>query len=285
VSAIPALPSVPAGNRAATGDAIFGYVLVGVDTTPESVIAAAQAKCLSAPGGYFEVLAVAETHLAVHAGFNARHAADELVAATREELEFVRELAEPDQVRFVAGSIAAALVAEAKRQSATLIALGTARHRRLTARLFGGADLPLLREAPCSVLVARAGWGVRKPRRILVGVDGSAEATGAEEAARALASRLDCELTPVIALGGKPVEHALLRAERKEALLDPRSAVDALISAPEDSLVILGSHAPFSPRGVSAHVAHEAACSVLVVKHDTATGSRADAQEGETASR
>jgi nucleotide-binding universal stress UspA family protein len=266
---VPATPFVPAGSRAAAGDPIFGYVLVGVDTTPESVIAAAQARCLCGPDGFLEVLAVAETHLAAQAGFNAPHAADELIAATREELACVRELVEPDSVRFVAGSIAGALVAEAKRQSATLVVLGAARHRRLTARVFGGPDMPLLRQAPCSVLVARAGWGARRPHRILVGVDGSAEATAAEEAARALAARLACELTPVIALGGTPADHVLLRAERDNALLDPRPAVEALSSAPEDSLVVVGSRAPHDPRSMSAHVAHEAVCSVLVVKHDT----------------
>lgn len=269
---MPATPSVPEGSRATAGDPIFGYVLVGVDTTPESVIAATQAACLRGPGGYLEVLAIAETHLAAQAGFNAPHAAQELVAATREELECVRELIQPDSFRFVAGSIPQALVAEAKLRSATLVVLGAARHRRLTARLFGGADMPLLRDAPCSVLVARPGWGARRPRRILVGVDGSPEAAAAEEAARVLAARLECELTRVIALGGKAVDHALLRAEREDALLDPRPPVEALATAPEDSLVVVGSRAAGGPGRVSAHVAHEASCSVLVVRHESATG-------------
>jgi nucleotide-binding universal stress UspA family protein len=261
-----ATPS-PTANRATAGDPIFGYVLVGVDPTPTSVVAAAQARCLCAPDGYLEVLAIAETHLAAHAGFNAPHARDELVAATRDELESVRRLVEPDSFRLVAGSIAEALVAEAKLQSATLVVLGASRHRRLTARLFDGPDMPLLRHAPCSVLVARPGWGGRKPRRILVGVDGSPEATAAEQAARALAARRECELTPVIALGGKPVENALLRARRDDALLDPRTAFEALSTAPEDSLVVLGSRAAGRPGRVTAHVAHEASCSVLVVRH------------------
>jgi nucleotide-binding universal stress UspA family protein len=265
---MPATP--PVGIPTAGGDAIFGYVLVSVDTTPESVIAASQARCLCAPGGYLEVLAFTETHLASQAGFMAPHAADELIAATREELECVRELAEPDSFRFVAGSIVETLVAEAKRQAATLLVLGAARHRRLTARLLGGLDLPLLRAAPCSVLIARAGWGARRPQRILVGVDGSPEATAAEEAARLLAARLGCELTPVIALGGKPVDHALLRAERDTALLDPRPAVEALATAGADSLVVVGSPATDGPGSVSSHVAHEASCSVLVVQHQRA---------------
>jgi nucleotide-binding universal stress UspA family protein len=265
---MPATPPDPVGIPTAGGDAIFGYVLVGVDTTPESVIAAAQARCLCAPGGYLEVLAVTETHLASHAGFMAPHAADELIAATREELECVRELVEPDSFRLVAGSIVETLVAEAKRQSATLVVLGASRHRRLTARLLGGPDLPLLRAAPCSVLVARAGWGARRPQRILVGVDGSPEATAAEEAARLLAARLGCELTPVIALGGKPVDHALLRAERNTALLDPRAAVEALATAPAESLVVVGSRAGHAPGSVSSHVAREASCSALVVRHE-----------------
>src|SRR5687768_1411884 len=102
-------PTPSAGDRAPTAgerDPIFGYVLVGVDATHKSIIAAAQARCLCAPGGSLEVLAIAETHLAAHAGFHARHAADELVAATREELDVVRELVVPDSFRLVSGSIA-----------------------------------------------------------------------------------------------------------------------------------------------------------------------------------
>lgn len=263
-----------AGDRATTAgesDPIFGYVLVGVDATHKSIIAATQARCLCAPGGSLEVLAIAETHLASHAGFSARHAADGLVAATREELDCVRELVVPDSFRLVAGSIAEALVAEAKLRSATLVALGAAPHRRLTARLFDGPDLPLLRNAPCSILVARPGWGARGPHRILVGVDGTAESATAEKAARALASRLECELTPVIALGGKPIDHKRLLAEHNDALLDPRPAVEALATAPPDSLVVVGSRAARRRNSVSAHVMHEASCSVLVVRHRSDT--------------
>jgi nucleotide-binding universal stress UspA family protein len=257
------------GDHATTAgerDPVFGYVLVGVDATHKSIIAAAQARCLCAPGGSLEVLAIAETHLAAHAGFSARHAADGLIAATREELDCVRELVVPDTFRLVAGSIAEALVAEAKLQSATLVAVGAAPHRRLTARLFDGPDLPLLRNAPCSILVARPGWGAGGPRRILVGIDGSAESAAAEKSARALAARLECELTPVIALGGKPIDHTRLLAGHSDALLDPRPAVEALATAPPDSLVVVGSRAPRRRNGVSAHVTHEASCSVLVVR-------------------
>jgi nucleotide-binding universal stress UspA family protein len=264
----PSESAVPSSRATAgPGDTIFGHVLVGVDTTPESIVAAAQARCVCAPGGTLEVLAIAETHLAAHAGFSAPHAADQLVAATHAELESVRELVKPDSFRLVTGSIAETLVAEAKLRSATLVVLGAARHRRLTARLFGGPDMPLLREAPCSVLVARPGWGGRRPRRILLGVDGSPEATAAEEAARALAARFECELTPVIALGGGPIENARLGAGRDDALLDPRTVFEALSTAPEDSLVVIGSSAEDRPSGVCTHVAHEARCSVLVVRH------------------
>jgi nucleotide-binding universal stress UspA family protein len=183
----------------------------------------------------------------------------------------VREFVAPDSFRLVAGSIAEALVAEAKLQSATLVALGAAPHRRLTARLFDGPDLPLLRNAPCSILVARPGWGARGPHRILVGVDGSAESATAEKAARALASRIECELTPVIALGGKPIDHKRLLAEHNDALLDPRPAVEALATAPPDSLVVVGSRAARRRNSVSAHVMHEASCSVLVVRHRSDT--------------
>jgi nucleotide-binding universal stress UspA family protein len=267
VSLVSATPTPTAATRAATADPIFGFVLVAVDTTPTSMVAASQARCVCAPDGYLELLGIAETHLAAHAGFTAPNARDQLVTATRDELEAVRELVEPDSFRLVEGSIAEALVAEATRQSATLAVLGASPHRRLTSRLFGGPDLPVLRDAPCSVLVARPGWGGRRPARVLVGVDGSPESAAAEAAARTLAARLGCDFAPVIALGGKPIESALLHTERDDALLDPREACAALSGAPEDSLVVLGGRLGERPGSVCAHVAHEARCSVLVVRH------------------
>ena len=255
--------SRPSPPTPATG--LFDHVLVGLDNTPESLIAAAQVRCLTGSDGRIDVIASADTRLATHAGLVSSRAQQELLAAAREDLNYAHDIIEPSSARVVTGSLPEVLVAEAVKEQASLVALGAPRHRRMAARLFGGPDLPVVRDLPCSVLVARAGWGACKPHRVLVGVDGSPEARAAEVMARELATRLDCELTPLIALGGDPVDHALLHAERADALLDPRSPIDALTGASEDCLVIVGTGSRAGR--VTRHVAHEARCSVLVVRH------------------
>ena len=65
---------------------LFDRVLVGIDETPESLVAAAQARTLCAPGGHLALLAVAETYLAAQAGMAAPGAGDH-VCHLRPKLE------------------------------------------------------------------------------------------------------------------------------------------------------------------------------------------------------
>jgi nucleotide-binding universal stress UspA family protein len=243
-------------------------VLVGLDDMAESLVAAAQARCVSRSVGRLEFVAIAETQLASHAGFEASHAAEVLRAQAREELALAEEIGDPDDVVFRTGSFVDVVCAEARSRSATLVVCGEQSHGRLAARLLGGRDLPLLRRTSASLLVARAGWGPCPPRRILAGVDGSAEANVAEAVARELAARIGSQFTPLIALGEGDIDHELVHAERTEGLVDPRRAVDALTSLPDDCLVVIGSSA--TPGAVTTHVAHEARSSVLVVRAATA---------------
>ena len=112
-------------------DPLFGRVLVGVDDTPESVVAAAQARTLTPPGGRLSLLAVAETYFAAHAGAAARFAEGGLETETADVLEQASELAAPDERRFTAGRLADVLQAECRRSDATLVAIGARPQRRL----------------------------------------------------------------------------------------------------------------------------------------------------------
>lgn len=254
-----------------TGDALFARILVGVDDTPESLFAAAQARKLCAPGGRLELLACAETYLAAHAGAAARDAARHLVDNTSAVLDQARALADPDEAHLVKGRLVDVLRAECARTDPTLVALGARRHRRLSARTFNGHENEALHKAPCSVLIARAGWGPSTPRRIVVGVDTSNDAVAAEAAARGLARRLGCEFVPVIGLGEGDISPDLLRAERDDALLDPRDLTHAVVSASsDDSLIIIGrrnSHDHRFRGSIAERVVYAAHCSVLVVHH------------------
>ncbi|HYY76932.1 MAG TPA: universal stress protein [Gaiellaceae bacterium] len=267
--------SGPTGNDVPGGGSIFEHVLVGIDDTPESVIAAAQAGVLRAPGGQLALVAVAEKHLATHAGVAAAHAGDAVLAATADELALSRELVDADDAMFASGRLVDLLCRECATRGATLIAVGVRPHHRLAALTFGGHDVDALHEARCSVLIGRPGWGPSKPERIVVGVDASPESRLAEAAARSLADRLGCRIVPVVGLGDD-VDPATLRAKRQDALLDPRSLVDAVVAASRpDSLVLVGRAPEHGHRWggtLVERVVYGARCSVLVVQPPAASG-------------
>lgn len=259
------------GTPAAAADALFDRILVGIDSTDESLVAAAQAGVLRAAGGRLILLGVAEKHLAAHAGMLAPQAADELVTGTSTELERARELVDADETIFATGSFVPHLCAECERGRATLVAVGVRPHRRLSAFTFGGHDVEALHELSCSVLIARPGWGPARPDRVVVGVDASREARSAEVVARSLARRLGCEVVPVVPLGAD-VDLAVLRAEREDALLHPGSLLDGVVSAATSrSLIVVGESREQGRQwggGLAERVVYGARCSVLVVDHD-----------------
>lgn len=248
---------------------VFRHILVELDETPESLIAASQAKCLANPDGGLELLAVVERAPAAQAGAAARFAADSSEAATAAALEHARSLLDPTTVRFVAGRARDAVLKEADRIGATLVAIGMHPHGRRTARLFGTLDAAMLRDAPCSILISRPGWGPAKPRRIVVGTDGSDVASFAEDLARALGKRLDVPVEVVIALGGR-VDDSVYRPENADARLDPRDPADALAhAASECDLLVIGDRGARGARGlghVGARIVYAARSSVLVVR-------------------
>jgi nucleotide-binding universal stress UspA family protein len=259
------------GSQAGGGEAVFDRVLVGIDSTDESLVAAAQAGVLRAPDGQLVLLAVVERHLAAQAGLLAPHAEDDLVAGTSTELARARELVDADDAVLASGCLVRLLCAECASRGATLIAVGVSPHRRLAALTFGGHDVEALHNVPCSVLIARPGWGPVNPDRIVVGADASQESRAAEAVARLLARRLGCDVVPVIGLGGD-VDLSVLRAERDDALLRPGSLLDALVDASSTrSLIVVGRAREQGRRrrgGLAERVVYAARCSVLVVQHE-----------------
>jgi nucleotide-binding universal stress UspA family protein len=247
--------------------AVFDRVLVGIDSTDESLVAAAQAGALRAPGGRLVLLAAVERHQAVHAGLFAATAEGHLRAGTSAELERARELVDADDAILAPGSLVPLLRSECESRGADLVAVGMRPHRRLAAATFGGHDVEALHDVSCSLLIARPGWGPAPPDRVVVGVDGSPASRAAETTARSLAGRLGCEVLPVIALG-PDVDLALLRAERADVLLHPGSLLDAVVTASSPrSLIVVGRARERGRRGSgpAERVVYAARCSVLVV--------------------
>lgn len=231
---------------------VFERVLVGFDGSPASERALAVALALRAPDGRLQSLTVAETYYATHAGMDAA-AWD---AQLRAKAESARELAAAG-LRDVAGTEATvtagyagpALLRAAGQLDADLIAVGAHGHSRVAAIILGSVAARVVHDAPCSVLVARGDGPLTGfPSSIVVGVDGSA--CSAEAAALADVLGAAC---------GADVRR-----------LEADSPVEALVEASRSAdLVVVGSR---GVRGIAAlgsvaeRVAHQAACSVLIVR-------------------
>ena len=175
------------------------------------------------------------------------------------------------QRRAVDGYVMASLLTETARIDASVVVVGSHGHSRASEILIGGVAGELLHRAPCSVLIARAaGEATAFPAEIVVGMDGSEIADAAFAAATQLATRLSCPLRVVTALRGKNVdlEHVRRRAPAVEVVEE--HPVAALVSASKTAgLVVVGSrglHGIRSLGSVSERVAHQAVCSVLVVR-------------------
>jgi len=256
----------------ATNSTVFHHVVVGVDGTAPGFEACRQAARLAAPDEPIDAVAVVHLADAVQAGINAAHMADVLARDAEAALdEAVRILGARARKTFVNGYVVATLLREIERTRATVIALGSHGHRRVTEILIGGVAGELLHNAPCSVLIARPkGDPSGFPRSIVVGIDGSDDGDRALAAARELAARFDARLRIVTARDDTSVdiERALRAAPSTEG--GDGDPVDVLVAAAGDAdIVVVGSRGLRGLRAlgsVSERVAHQAACSVLVVR-------------------
>lgn len=234
-------------------NSIFGRVLVGIDESPESVEAARQAAIL-ATGPVTLLAAYDLTQTIVGAGMAPapvvpldegpiRERAEEALGRARQELR-----SNEPAGKIARGRAWEVLLDEIAGEHITLVAVGSHGAGRAKGILIGSTATELVHKAPCSVLVARKPLK-EFPSSIVVGVNGSKESAVADAVAGALAERFEAKL------------------ERLENLPHPVSGlVDAAIEA---ELLVVGSrglHGVKALGSVSERVAHEARCSVLVVR-------------------
>ncbi len=266
-------------DHAETADAsVFTRVLVGVDGSPEGIEAARQAASLLEPAGTLTLVSAYDVAMAaVGGGGLAAPVYDDeasLVELADEALEAAGTAISETPAgtkRLRGGRPWEELLREVEREHVSAVAVGTHGKGRLKGILLGSTATELIHKASCSVLIARAGVAT-PPATVVVGVDGSPESRQALQVARRLCTRFGARLWPVVAHGGHGVDDGavkeVLAGEWFEELQD--EPVKALVAAGADAdLVVVGSRGLHGLRAlgsVSEQVAHEAPCSVLVVR-------------------
>jgi nucleotide-binding universal stress UspA family protein len=244
----------------------FARTLIGFDGSPASERALEMARLLTAPEGVVRALTVAETHYATHAGMDAV-AWDGRIRADAERARAAAERGLDGRAgadtSCVTGHAAPTLLKAAEALDADLIAIGSHGHSRLGGLVLGSVATRVVHSAGCSVVVARGSGPLGS---IVAGVDSSDCSNQAAAVAEAIARTTGASLRRVAASGGKRLpENPGVAVE-----LDERGPVEALVEASRSAdLLIVGSrglHGLSALGSVAERVAHQAECSVLVVR-------------------
>jgi nucleotide-binding universal stress UspA family protein len=256
---------------------VLGRIVVGVDGSREALEAARQAALLADVGADLTVVGAWNlSPSVVGAGEAYSYAYDYDYALPKDASDSVYDACghigavSAARGKVVRGLAWRVLVDEAEAERATLIAIGSHGQGRARGILVGSTATELIHKAPCAVLVARR-TPATFPRRIVVGIDGSAQSAAAYAAARSIAERFGAMLWPVVAHGGKGVDKRLVSLIVDYHHEDsPDHPVRALVAAAaEADLVVVGSrglHGLSALGSVSERVAHRARCSTLIVR-------------------
>lgn len=252
---------------------VFARIVVGVDGTDWGFEALRQALALAPADSRVEAVTALHTGPAARTGFEAAHWVDMLSEEAKEAQDLAATILDDragSSARIVRGTPLHVLRHARDEADATLLALGARHSSRFLGVMLGDTASELLHDGSCSVLLARPQLeGAWQPRRIVVGLDGSAPALAALATADELASRVGATVEVVCAKsGGSRVEGAW--TDRVDSW-DAAQPVAALVGRSRGAdLVVVGSRGLHGLRAlgsVSERVAHRADCSVLVV-HD-----------------
>ena len=253
-------------------ESVFARILVGVDRSNLSLEACRQALRLAEPHTATEAATVSLFPPAAAAALGVPELAERLEQDAGSALLAAREILGPSaKLRWLQGLTVEALLDEAKRVEATLLAIGAPENSRFEEMIFGGIGGELLHKARCSTLVARAvADEATFPHTIVVGIDGSEHADRAYKIAEDIATRRHSALRTIVALGGKHLDVDEIRRCHPDAETAAPAPVPALVqlSADADLLIVgcRGLHGPRALGSVSERVAHQAACSVLAIR-------------------
>lgn len=257
-----------------THSTLFDRVVCGVDRSEAGVTAARVAGLVTTPDGSLTLVSANDPSIAVHAGWNMAQVLEELAREAQEALEQSRAEAASLHAlegKLMQGDPLQCLLAEIARQDATAVVVGSHGISRATGIALGAVSTYLLHDAPCSVLIARGAIDSKRwPRQIVVGVDGSADSARAVEAATVLAARFDADVRTIVATEDARVDLEAARRIAPSCEEHQAKALDVLnVASKAADLIVVGSR---GLRGLQAlgslseRIAHEARCSVLVVR-------------------
>ena len=200
----------------------------------------------------------------------APHAAELLQYEAEAALAEAQAIAPSASSRLFDGNPVAVMLRQAEAERTTLIAVGSHGRGRAAGLLLGTVAARMLRDATCSVLIARAprdseAW----PQTVVAGVDGSLESAAAFTVARSLAARFGGSVRAV-ASSRDQLDREAAQAISPELEEHDAHAVEVLLAASESTdLIVVGSrglHGVKALGSVSERVAHQARSSVLVVR-------------------
>jgi nucleotide-binding universal stress UspA family protein len=248
-----------------SGQAVFARILCGVDGSPAGIEGLRQSARMRAADGTILMASVATPAAAAHPETAVALEARAVLALREAE----RETATHYESRVLVGDAVACLLAAARDDAATLVAVGSHGTGRLGGILAGSVATAMLHRAPCSVLIARpARRPGQFPERIAVGIDGSEPSVIALCATLDLGARLGVPVVAVAAGGAATDVDA--GNDVAELRRDEREPVEALLDAADSfDLLVLGARGLRGVRAlgsVSERVAHRARSSVLVVR-------------------
>jgi nucleotide-binding universal stress UspA family protein len=254
----------------ASASPVFERIICGVDGTPASLVAVRQALRLQAENGSVLLSAVANLAQAAHAGMAAPHAAELLQHEAEAALAEAQAIAPNASTKLADGDPVAVLLQQAEASRATLIAVGSHGRRRAAGLLLGTVAARMLRDATCSVLIARAADDVAAwPRTVVAGVDGSLESAAAFTVARSVGARFGGSVRAVASTKDQ-LDREAAEAIAPEVERHGEPAVNVLVAASDSAdLLVVGSrglHGLKALGSVSERVAHQARSSVLVVR-------------------
>jgi nucleotide-binding universal stress UspA family protein len=253
---------------------VFDRVVCGVDHSEAGVMAARVAGLVTTTDGSLTLVSVNDPSAAVHAGWNMAKVLEQLAVEAQDALEQGRTEAEslhPLEAQLVEGDPLQCLLAAIAAHDASTVVVGSHGVSRITGIALGAVSTYLLHDAPCSVLIARGSVDPKRwPRRIVVGVDGSPDSARAVDATTALSARFDAEVRAIVATKDARLDLNAARRLAPGCEAHEGKALDILSVASEAAdLVVVGSRGLRGIRALgslSERIAHEARCSVLVVR-------------------